>query len=502
MKASMIASIPAMLLAATAAHADLSISSQPTHDVNCAGGVCIATAKSANLNTIDLTQMLAAGDATVKTGGGALDIDVRDGFSWTNASRLTLDANRSIEIRKPVTVAGQGAVTMTYNDGGTNGDLLFSKNGRIDFWDVSSALAINATNYTLVNGIAGLASAIAANPSGAYALASDYDAQKDGVYAHAPVDTPLTGVFEGLGHEIANVSVSTSDNNIGFFVFMDGTARDFKLRALVIKATNSYQLGLLAAGIENVVENVQVDGTINLLGTTASVVGGLAGVELDVNLVNCAASVSITSANKFYAGGGLVGYDLSGGKIVRSHASGDLVSGLGKKAIAGGLLGEAGQSLQFADIEESYATVNVTVSSSDNEHTYAGGLVGIGATVSNSYATGKVTGGGSATLGGLVGTGVDGGPTLKSVYATGAVSASNRTGGLVGRNSKGAFQSAYWDLDTTGQSSACGNRCRGAQGLSDAQLKAGLPPGFDPKIWAIDPKINNGYPYLRNNPPE
>ncbi|MBV9571985.1 MAG: hypothetical protein JO056_12160 [Alphaproteobacteria bacterium] len=65
-------------------------------------GVCTATAKSANLNASDLTQLLADGDATVNTGGGAVDIAVRDGFSWTSTNRLTLDAIRSVEIRKPV----------------------------------------------------------------------------------------------------------------------------------------------------------------------------------------------------------------------------------------------------------------------------------------------------------------------------------------------------------------------------------------------------------------
>jgi hypothetical protein len=229
----------------------------------------------------------------------------------------------------------------------------------------------------------------------------------------------------------------------------------------------------------------------------------LAGAALNVNLVNCAANVSITSTYKLFAGGGLVGVGYAG-TIVRSRASGNLVSGPGRKAIIGGLLGEAGETGEgFTDIEQSYATGDVTVSSSDNKHTYAGGLVGIGATVLNSYATGKVTGGGEAGLGGLVGAGVDSGPTLNSVYATGAVSASKQTGGLVGHTSTRGFNAAYWDVDTTGQSQACGNRvCTGAQGLSDAQLKSGLPAGFDPKMWGQNPNINNGYPYLLNNPPQ
>jgi hypothetical protein len=64
-------------------------------------------------------------------------------------------------------------------------------------------------------------------------------------------------------------------------------------------------------------------------------------------------------------------------------------------------------------------------------------------------------------------------------------------------------QHAYWDIDTSSESQGCGQGdCSNITGLSDAQLKSGLPAGFDPKIWAQDPEINRGYPYLRNNPPQ
>ena len=42
----------------------------------------------------------------------------------------------------------------------------------------------------------------------------------------------------------------------------------------------------------------------------------------------------------------------------------------------------------------------------------------------------------------------------------------------------------------------------GVTGLTSKQLRSGLPDGFDPSIWAEDKKINNGFPYLINNPPE
>jgi hypothetical protein len=41
----------------------------------------------------------------------------------------------------------------------------------------------------------------------------------------------------------------------------------------------------------------------------------------------------------------------------------------------------------------------------------------------------------------------------------------------------------------------------GIQGRSTQQLQSRLPKGFDPTVWAEDPKINKGFPYLIANPP-
>jgi hypothetical protein len=125
----------ALLLSSAPAQADVSISSKPTQNMSCDAGVCTATAQKAVLNVSDLQAMLASGDVAVKFGGGALAIQVNDGISWISTSRLSLDANTSVGVHKPVTISGRGALTITYNDGGSGGDLLFDKNGEIDFWD-------------------------------------------------------------------------------------------------------------------------------------------------------------------------------------------------------------------------------------------------------------------------------------------------------------------------------------------------------------------------------
>ena len=95
---------------------------------------------------------------------------------------------------------------------------------------------------------------------------------------------------------------------------------------------------------------------------------------------------------------------------------------------------------------------------------------------------------------------------MKAFYSTAAVGAVS-AGGLVGEDNSGTFADAYWDLDTSGisdPSKGAGNIANdpGMLGLTDAQLRTGLPPGFDPAIWGQKKKVNNGYPYLLANPPQ
>jgi hypothetical protein len=168
---------------------------------------------------------------------------------------------------------------------------------------------------------------------------------------------------------------------------------------------------------------------------------------------------------------------------------------------AGGLVGLGG------NINASYATGSVSGGAGwdngDIHYAYAGGLVGGGGNIANSYAMGAVKGGDHLNwIGGLAGWG----NAVSAGYATGTVAGGDKTGGFVGHdNEAGDLSDTYWDLDTSGisdPSQGAGNipNDPGIAGLTDAQLKSGLPSGFDPNIWGSNPNINNGYPYLLANP--
>ena len=91
--------------------------------------------------------------------------------------------------------------------------------------------------------------------------------------------------------------------------------------------------------------------------------------------------------------------------------------------------------------------------------------------------------------------------SIATSYSTGAVKGKNFKGGFDGANI-GSTANSYWDTDTSGtdQGSGDGNEA-GLTGLTTAQFQSGLPAAFDPKIWAEDANINNGFPYLIANPP-
>jgi hypothetical protein len=126
--------------------------------------------------------------------------------------------------------------------------------------------------------------------------------------------------------------------------------------------------------------------------------------------------------------------------------------------------------------------------------------------VNNCYAAGSSADGGIAYVGGLIGVNDE---IVTNSYSTGVPSAAHGgdVGGLIGDDTspQGDLQNTYWDITTSGigKAQGAGNipNDPGIQGKTTAQLQAKLPKGFDATIWAEDPKINNGMPYLINNPP-
>ncbi|MGH7222702.1 MAG: GLUG motif-containing protein [Gemmataceae bacterium] len=466
--------IGALLFAASlvpfaGAQAAILISSAQTQNITCSGGTCTPTADDAVLNVSYLETLLASVNVTVSTTGSgaqADDIVVNAPFGWSSTNALSLDAYESITINRTVSIAGQSGLSLTTNDGGSGGTFSFGRKGHVVFQDISSRLAINGATYTLENSISTLAAAIAANPAGSYALANSYKASADGTYSESPIQTTFTGALEGLGNAISHLSVDAS-GYVGLFSSEEGAIENLGLFNINIIVNGSSWAGGIAA-IGGNLSHVHVTGVIRGRGNSPNSIGGLVGAGGAIT--NCSANV----------------------RIIETQPSG-----------IGGLVAASG------NIDESYSTGSVSVA--DDGHVFAGALVAVNSgIIHDSYATGAVTGGAHSKIGGLVGTNGDGkhiSPgTIETSYAAGAVAGGrhSKAGGFAGIAYKGGdIQSSYWDTTTSGTEEGMGKGSkRGITGLTTQQLQSGLPAGFDPTIWAENPNINGGLPYLIANPPQ
>jgi len=480
------------LLVTTTAHADLTVSTNATQGVSCASGVCKATAKVAVLNVNDLANLLVASNVTIHPGKKAKNIVFAAPLAWTSDYGLALDSYESISIDSPIADSGAGSLALTYNDGGSGGGNLSFFNANITFASLSNALTINGNAYTLVGNVSSLAAGVAANPSGYFALAQSYDVGQDGTYSSAPVGTQLYGIFEGLGNTFSNLQVSEA--NDGLFASSDGSIRD---------------IGLL---------NAQVSCTTTSNEAHGSAAGALVGDNAGA-IWRSYATGAVSATFDSYIGG-LVGRNRSQDAIITSSFADVSVSDTRYGGDDGGseMGGLAGLNEENAQVVQSYATGSVTA---NGAYETIGGLVGFDdehGFISQAYATGAVSVPDGSTLsdiGGLTGASDDG--NFADSYSTGPVTVSGAdctgydpcAGGLLGWDGTGGRELAhsYWDTDTSGitnSNQGTGNISHehGITGMTTAQFQAGLPKGFNAKIWKENAAINNGLPYLIANPPQ
>jgi filamentous hemagglutinin family protein len=443
------------------------------------------TVDSAAATTID-DSLNSRTSVTLKTHGGSSsgpgtpssgpgDIIIASALSWNTGTKLKLYAYHSVLFDAPVSATLRGKLSLETDNGGTGGDISFD-GGNVAFSKLASVLTINGASYTLVDNIATLATDIASDPGGDYALAENYNARPDGTYSTSPIATTFTGTFEGLGNSIANLTIddTTASDLVGLFaqtstagVIENLGLTNIKFTSAVVLGDGGYTGGLAGTNLGLLMGDF-VTGEITTT-STGSDAGGLVGLNegtvsdsytsvaihgsgmdgqyggIASGNGNCAAGALISNsyANGNVTGGdgsavgGLVGVNLD--QIANSYATG-VVTGAAEDSgggicVAGGLAGiSAGE---YGTIGDSYATGAV----SGGSRAYVGGLVGEGSAISNSYATGAVSGTSDGVVGGLVGYG--GG--ISDSYATGAVSADNRSyvGGLIGYNAEFEINNAY-----------------------------------------------------------
>src|SRR6516162_7578927 len=408
-----------------------------------------------------LVNQLASNNVVLSTqpsGTHAGDIFFDGNVSWSTGNSLTLSAFRDILFMSGTQVTNTGAgnlVLRADNTGTGQGTVVFDSGGHVDYTHSTGTVSIfynpsgsqttkyqNPTNYfcppcpggggvfvrqpsqltayMLVNTASDL-DAVRTNQSGTYALGTKITFNPNQTFTPIP---NFTGLFDGQGQTIANLTIASTTQNIGLFgtIASAGEVRNLNLTNVSVNSSiNSQLVGTLAGTNAGTISNVSATGIVQVAG--GSTAGGLVGQNLG-SISNSFASVDVGSPNVAnLQAGGLVGNNSA--TILSSVALGTVQAG--DASIAGGLV--ASNSVSGA-ITGSQASGNVTVGAAS----VGGGLVGANAgTITDSTASGAVTStGANSTVGALVGTNTG---TLTNSIGSGVVTStganSTVTGGVV-----------------------------------------------------------------------
>ena len=192
-------------------------------------------------------------------------------------------------------------------------------------------------------------------------------------------DNSYTGTFDGGGHTITGLTVTTNDKYAGLFGYLgnfnNGAATVKNVVMDGIQITCNHRSGF-AGGVAGyswgTIENCSVSGSVS--GTVY--VGGVVGAQIDGSITGCSSSATVKGMVDV---GGVAGQTNSNATMTACYATGNVTLEIApKKNIAGGgLVGmNAGSSLLAC-----YATGNVTSTGSSTGYMHIGGFLG------NNYTT-------------------------------------------------------------------------------------------------------------------
>ena len=179
-----------------------------------------------------------------------------------------------------------------------------------------------------------------------------------------------TGTFDGGGHTIKGLTVTTNDQFVGLFgsIGYAGTVKNVMMEDVQITSNRSLGFaGGVAGYSDGTIENCSVSGSVS--GTVY--VGGVVGAQIDGSITGCSSSATVKGMVDV---GGVAGQTNSSATLTACYATGNVIIEMDpkKKIAGGGLVGmNAGSSLLAC-----YATGNVTSTGSSTGQVHIGGLLG------------------------------------------------------------------------------------------------------------------------------
>ena len=185
-----------------------------------------------------------------------------------------------------------------------------------------------------------------------------------------------TGTFDGGGHTIKGLTVTTNDQFVGLFgsIGYAGTVKNVMMEDVQITSNRSSGFaGGVAGYSDGTIENCSVSGSVS--GTVY--VGGVVGAQLGGSITGCSSSATVKGMVDV---GGVAGQTNSSATLTACYATGNVTLEIApKKNIAGG--GLVGMNAGSRGLLACYATGNVTSTGSSTGQVHIGGFLG------NNYTT-------------------------------------------------------------------------------------------------------------------
>ena len=187
-------------------------------------------------------------------------------------------------------------------------------------------------------------------------------------------DNAYTGTFDGGGHTITGLTVTTNDEYAGLFGYLSnfnnaaGTVKNVVMDGIQITCNHrSGYAGGVVGYSWGTIENCSVSGSVS---ATVSV-GGVVGVQRDGSITGCSSSATVKGT--LYVGG-VAGWTNFGATLTACYATGNVIIEIAptQNISGGGLVGfNDGISLLSC-----YATGNVTSTGSSTGYVHIGGFLG------------------------------------------------------------------------------------------------------------------------------
>ena len=181
-------------------------------------------------------------------------------------------------------------------------------------------------------------------------------------------DNSYTGTFDGGGHTITGLTITTKDQFVGLFGYLNraGTVKNVVMEGIQITSNHMFgNTGGVAGFSWGTIENCSVSGSVS----GKKCVGGVVGAQKAGSITGCSSSATVKGTVDV---GGVAGEKW--GSMTACYATGNVTLEIDspKNLSGGGLVGFNGGSSVLA----CYATGNVTSTGSSTGNVHIGGFLG------------------------------------------------------------------------------------------------------------------------------